>query len=697
MLNGIAAANAAATFDLSRAGQGEIPLGHAKLQLTQITIGTTHLRTLDVTTQLTRQKPAALSLALEIVDAKGHPHSASLNLATQGGNVSGALTHLAVAAPDGVWRLTAPAHFLAGPRAITIDQLDVHNGSHEMTLNGTMRFSGPQAVTFTIRNFDLSVIQPLLQPNQYPAGTIGAKIEIAGTAAAPVISANLTGQALVMNQQRIGDLNAEAVYNPGAVDLKVTLHQDLAHQMALTGMIPATLDWAHGFHLHLGNDLAVRLYSAGLSLGGLAALVPPRTIQHASGQLALDIAISGPPAHPAADGTIALDNLGVEVLPLGLKINNSFAHMRITPALFTLEQMAINAGDGSITAAGTVALTNYTPGAINLEVTIHQFPAIHNQRYQALIGGTLHLDGTPNAPAVAGRVEVLNATIRPDLAFLTATKYSRDDTIVVIRPGEEPPSTAVTAMTQAYTAEPVTHSSIFHEMGINVTIIIHRNTWIRHPDASVELTGHIQAVKQRGGLLKLVGEVDTVRGWITFNRQTFTLVSGQILFTGGDKIDPLLNLDAQYTVSQYIINVLVTGFASKPQVKLQSNPPLPRADILSLLLFGTTSSSLGQGRSALLQQRASQMAAGVAASTIGQALSSSLGLQDLGIDLNSSAGNGGVSFGRYAGKNIYISATQSTTGRKASIQYYVSRWVSITTSTNSDGSSEIFLNLTRQY
>jgi translocation and assembly module TamB len=466
--------------------------------------------------------------------------------------------------------------------------------------------------------------------------------------------------------------------------------------MTLTGTVPVTLDWVHGFHLHLGNDLAVRLYSAGLSLGGLAELAPPRTIEHASGQLAFDLAISGPPTYPAANGTIALDNLGVKVLPLGLKINHSFVHIRITPTLFTLEQMAINAGDGSITGAGTVALTNYTPGAINLRVTIQQFPAIHNQRYQAMIGGMLHVGGTSKAPAITGRIEVLNATIRPDLAFLTATKYSRDDTIVVIRPGEQLPSTTIASTTQAHTALTV-RSSIFDQMSINVTIIIHRDTWIRHPDASVELAGHVQAIKQPGGPLRLVGEVDTVHGWITFNNQTFTLVSGQILFTGGNKIDPSLNLDAQYTVPQYIIDVLVTGFASKPQIKLQSNPPLPNADILSLLLFGKTSSSLGQGQSALLQQQASRMAAGVGASIIGQALSSSLGLQDLGIGLNGSAGNAGVSLSRYAGKNTYLSAAESTTGRKVSIQYYIRRWLSITTSTNSDGSSEIFLNLTRQY
>ena len=91
------------------------------------------------------------------------------------------------------------------------------------------------------------------------------------------------------------------------------------------------------------------------------------------------------------------------------------------------------------------------------------------------------------------------------------------------------------------------------------------------------------------------------------------------------------------------------------------------------------------------------MAAGAAASTIGQALSNSLGLENLGLSFNGAAGSGGVGFGRYISRNTYVSASQSITGRMISIQYYIRRWLSITTSANADGSSNVSVNLIKQY
>ena len=94
-----------------------------------------------------------------------------------------------------------------------------------------------------------------------------------------------------------------------------------------------------------------------------------------------------------------------------------------------------------------------------------------------------------------------------------------------------------------------------------------------------------------------------------------------------------------------------------------------------------------------------QMAGGYAAGQIGRAVSQSLGLQDLGFELSGVSGGGGaVGFGRYLTGNTYISASEDVVqGRKVSLQYYLLRWLSITTSTSSIGGSEVDLNLRQQY
>jgi len=90
----------------------------------------------------------------------------------------------------------------------------------------------------------------------------------------------------------------------------------------------------------------------------------------------------------------------------------------------------------------------------------------------------------------------------------------------------------------------------------------------------------------------------------------------------------------------------------------------------------------------------------VAAQQIGQAVTSSMGLQSMGVTFNqSSTGGPSVGIGHYVGENTYVSASESAggSGQKVSVQYFFLPWLSVTTSSAADGSHEIDLNLVKQY
>jgi translocation and assembly module TamB len=274
----------------------------------------------------------------------------------------------------------------------------------------------------------------------------------------------------------------------------------------------------------------------------------------------------------------------------------------------------------------------------------------------------------------------------------------------VIEPGQKVPllESKQTNPSAAPPPPPLpTQPSTFNSLAMDVALIIHRNTWIRHPDAAVELEGNLHVNKEREGPAVVAGELRAVRGWLHYSNRQFTLKTGVLTFTGGPTIDPSLDIDAQYVVTNYTIDVVVVGTARKPTLQLKSQPDLSQADILSLLLFGKTTDVLGKNQQADLQQEATKMATGVAARQIGQAVASSMGLQSMGIELSDVSSTGpAVSIGHYLGENTYVSASQPIeggTGQRVSVQYFLLRWLSVTTSSAADGSHEIDVNLVKEY
>lgn len=107
----------------------------------------------------------------------------------------------------------------------------------------------------------------------------------------------------------------------------------------------------------------------------------------------------------------------------------------------------------------------------------------------------------------------------------------------------------------------------------------------------------------------LTGFVECRKGKINFSDKKFDLIKARMVFSNKFIIDPLVNIESETFIKDYRIRFNIKGTPSRLKPELQSTPPLPPRDILTLISLGELferptstelSSQIGTGTTGLL-------------------------------------------------------------------------------------------------
>ncbi|MGE3784022.1 MAG: translocation/assembly module TamB domain-containing protein, partial [Alphaproteobacteria bacterium] len=543
----------------------------------------------------------------------------------------------------------------------------------------------------------------------YPGagGAIAFDAAIDGPVAAPRGRFSLSGRSLRFSPARQARLPAltldlSGTWNGREVDLNGRVAGAKGDAVGLAGSAPLVLD---GQTLAVAvppqGRLALRLNGSG-EIGNLADLLPLGE-DRVSGRFALDAAVNGTVAAPAASGRLTVTNGRYENFATGAVLND----LRLDIAgdrdrLAIREFSARDSAAGSLAAQGGVTLGNIVPGAAggpeaNISVTLNDFRIIGRDLAVVAASGSVAVTGPLAAPRVMARLTVDNGDV--NLPSSLPPDVTRIDVVEINGRTGGPSDKADGEKTAP--ALPAT---------LDIQVAVPGHIFVRGRGLDSEWRGRL-AIAGTSDAPQITGSLEAIRGTFDVLGKTFRVTHGEIGFQGGAVIDPVLDITAEVAAADITAQVMLKGPVSAPKLTMTSIPAVPQDEILARVLFGRSLGQITPAEGLQVAATAASLAGG--GFDILDKVRGTLGLDRLGFGSASpnrtdrvapnngkaAASGAAITAGKYIANGVYVGASQGLTAgsSKAVVEVEVLPRVTVQGDVSQNGSTGIGLNYKYDY
>lgn len=588
-----------------------------------------------------------------------------------------ALSALQVVGKGETLRLLAPANVRFGD-GVSVDRLRI--GLRTAVLDVAGRVSPALDLTASLRA--PADIAAAFAPDLAADGSVQVDAKLTGTPAQPAGTVRVQANAIRLRTGPgralpAATLAATVGLSGGAAKVDARLNAGSAAQMSVTGQAPLG---AGALNLRAAGALDLTVLDPVLAADG----------RRARGRVQLDASVTGTATAPRIAGTATLAGGEVQDFTQGVRITDLSASLRADGDTLRIISLQGRAGPGTVAASGTVGVL--APGLpVDLRVTLRNARPLASDLLTADLDADLTLRGpATNGLQAGGTVLVRTAEIRiPER--LPATVAVLD----VRRPGQRPPAPATPGAA----------------IGLDLTVSVPRAVFVRGRGVDAELAGNLR-IRGTSTAPQVGGGLEMRRGTISIAGTTLTFSRGKVGFEGTGvtgKIDPTLDFAADSTAGSVTATLGVTGYASKPVIKLTSVPELPQDEVLAYLLFKRSAKDLGPFQLASIAAAVADLT-GVGGG-VGNPLDKvrkGLGLDRLSVGSSSSTASSSstsstapsIEAGRYVGNGVYVGAKQGTTGgqTQATVQIDITKGLKAETDVGSgQGGNQVGLTYQFEY
>jgi translocation and assembly module TamB len=610
-----------------------------------------------------------------------------LNLQAAGEETKIALARLDLSFNQVQATLQHPAEITLGASSTRIANLAIASEGGSVALDANLA-ADSNRLSLTLKQLPASLAE-VAAPDLHLLGTLDGTLRLEGPKSAPRATLALQGKGLGVSgaSEQLIDLDLAGDWSAGRLESTGKASLGKSGGLDFSAALPMAADPQTGFPAF---DPAASLTASAkgeIDLGIANAFIPGGA-DHVAGKATVDLSAKGAVAQPIlagkvviADGRYENQRYGTRLRQLAATIEGEGSKLRL---------VSLNArtpGGGTLSGEGAVDFADSMP--VTISIKMDKARMINAPVGTAVTDGALEVKGTMKSDlALSGKVKIVKAEIRiPD-------RLPADVEEIPVKEINLPPGRQAAADAAADAPPPKTV-----KIALDLAVDAPEQVFVRGRGLDAEM----------GGALKITGTADApvVTGALKMRRGDFDLLSrrlefdkGIVTFSGGDRIDPVLDFAATTKLPEADVTVTVTGAATKPAIGLTSSPALPQDEILARLLFGKASGALSPFEAVQLAQAMAELTGVGGGAGVLDKLRKSLGLDRL--DVESGEGDSSapsLSAGRYVTRGVFVGAKQGATpgSSAATVEIEITPNIKVETDVGADSSGKAGVNLEWNY
>jgi len=301
------------------------------------------------------------------------------------------------------------------------------------------------------------------------------------------------------------------------------------------------------------------------------SLVRPlvRELEYTKGTADLRITVKDTWESPDMNGELFVRNGEIKIRDIPQKFSALTGKLTFDRSKIIIDSLTGELGGGTLKASGSAELAgggidNFSTRVAFENVTVH-----YPEGLAATLSGDLSYSGDDDEQLLGGDVQIKKA------------RYDRrvDWKSMLVDIGK--------GLNQRKKAE----SGWIGDTQINVRFSGKENILLQNNLAKVPLDVDM-FLRGTVNHPQLLGRLEARTGSVYFRQNEFKIIHASADFVDPARINPVIDIQAEIQVRDYLVRLAVTGNADRAVVTLLSNPHLTDSDILTLLALGKTGTEL---------------------------------------------------------------------------------------------------------